>query len=129
MSWTRRSAGLLAAAAMVTSVAACTAGSGGAEASCVARYAYQDVTYQDAGDVEITLGEKLGVATESPCEDTGGRGESEEQPGSTATAYEVDGISPKVAIAVGDRPETVRFFAVSSDSEFPPEVRKLIDGS
>ncbi|MEU9058557.1 DUF6281 family protein [Streptomyces sp. NPDC048430] len=129
MSWTRRSGGLLVAAAMVTSVAACTADSGGGGASCVAQYTYQGITYQDVGNVEFTLGKKLGVATEPPCEDTGGRGKSEEPAGLTETAYEVDGISPKVAIAVGDTPETATFFAVSSDSELPPEVQKLIDGS
>lgn len=45
MSWNGRSAGVLMAAAMVMSVAACTAdsGSGGEEsASCVNRYTYQD---------------------------------------------------------------------------------------
>ncbi|MEW2602469.1 DUF6281 family protein [Streptomyces sp. NPDC047916] len=131
MSWTRRSAGLLAAAAMVASVAACTAdsGGGGGAASCVARYTYQEVTYQDVGDVEFTPGKKLGVATEPPCEDTGGGAGSDEPAGLTGTAYEVDGISPKVAIAVGDTPETAKFFAVSSGAELPPEVKKLIDGS
>ncbi|WP_328905142.1 DUF6281 family protein [Streptomyces sp. NBC_00234] len=129
MSWTRRSAGLLVAAAMVMSVAACTADGGGDGASCVAQYTYQDITYQDVGNVKFTLGKKLGVATEPPCEDTGGRGKSEEPAGSTETAYEVDGISPEVAIAVGGTPETARFFAVDSGSGLPPEVRKLIDGS
>ncbi|MFD9287709.1 DUF6281 family protein [Streptomyces sp. NPDC060030] len=129
MSWTRRSVGLLVAAAMGTSVAACTADSGGGGASCVAQYTYRDITYQDAGDVKFTPGKKLGVATEPPCEDTGDRGEGEEPAGSTGTAYVVDGISPEVAIAVGDTPETARLFAVSSDSEFSPEVQKLIDNS
>ena len=129
MSWTRRSAGLLVAAVMVTPVAACTADSGSAGASCVARYTYQDTTYQSAGKVKFTLGKKLGVATEPPCLDTG-QDKSEEPVGATETAYEVDGISPKVAIAVGDTPETAGLFAVRpEDSEFPPEVQKLIDGS
>ncbi|MGW6205004.1 DUF6281 family protein [Streptomyces sp. NPDC055089] len=114
---------------MVTSVAACTAESGGGEASCVSQYTYQDITYQDVGDVEFARGKKLGVATESPCEDTGGGGKGEEPAGLTETAYEVDGVSPDAAIAVGDTPETARFFAVSSDSGLPPEVQKLIDGS
>ena len=130
MSWTRRSAGLLVPAAMVTSVAACTADSSSAGASCVARYTYQDTTYQSVGKVEFTLGKKLGVATEPPCLDTGGRDKGEEPAGVTGTAYEVDGISPKVAIAVGETPETAGLFAVRpEDSEFPPEVQKLIDGS
>lgn len=126
MSWTGRSAGLLVAAAMVMPVAACTADSGGgvgASASCVARYTYQDRSYRDVANVEFTLGKKLGAATSPPCEDTGGRGKGEE-PVTTETAYEVDGISPKLAIAIGDR-----FFAVYSGSKLPPEVQKLIDGS
>ncbi|MFE6039418.1 DUF6281 family protein [Streptomyces sp. NPDC056452] len=128
MSWTGRSAGLLGAAAMVMSVAACTADSGGGGASCVNRYTYQHSSYRDVANVEFTPGRKLGVATKPPCEDTGGRDRSEE-PDTTATAYEVDGISPKVAIAIGDTPKTATFFAVDSGSELPPEVQKLIDGS
>ncbi|WP_443046790.1 DUF6281 family protein [Streptomyces sp. NBC_00247] len=53
-------------------------------------------------------------------------------PGGTGTAYAVDGISPELAVGVGDTPETATFFAVHSDAddaEFPPEVRKPIDGS
>ncbi|MFC8224249.1 DUF6281 family protein [Streptomyces sp. NPDC057287] len=114
---------------MVTSVAACTADSGGGGASCVAQYTYQDTTYEDVGNVKFTPGKKLGVATEPPCEDTGDQGGGEEPAGVTGTAYEVEGISPEVAIAVGDTPETAKFFAVPSGSEFPPEVQKLIDGS
>ncbi|THA78669.1 hypothetical protein E6R60_06620 [Streptomyces sp. A0642] len=114
---------------MVMPVAACTADGGGAEASCVARYTYQDLTYQDVGNVKFTAGKKLGVATAPPCEDTGGRSETEEPAGAAEAAYEVDGMSPEVAIAVGDTPETARFFAVSSDSELPPEVQELIEGS
>ncbi|MFE7789940.1 DUF6281 family protein [Streptomyces sp. NPDC057460] len=131
MSRTRRSAGVLMAAAMVMSVAACTAdrGGGGEEsASCVNRYTYQDRSYRDVANVNFTLGKKLGAATKPPCEDTGGRGKGEE-PVTTETAYEVDGISPKVAIAIGDTPKTAMFFAAYSGSELPPEVQKLIDGS
>ncbi|MFF3355531.1 DUF6281 family protein [Streptomyces sp. NPDC002917] len=131
MSWTGRSAGVLLAAAMVMSVAACTADSGGGgeeSASCVARYTYQDRSYRDVANVNFTLGRKLGAATSPPCEDTGGRGKGEE-PVTTETAYEVDGISPKVAIAIGDTPKTAMFFAAYSGSELPPEVQKLIDGS
>ncbi|WUD74832.1 DUF6281 family protein [Streptomyces sp. NBC_00510] len=131
MSWTGRSAGLLVATAMVMSVAACTADSdsGGEEsASCVNQYTYQDRSYRDVANVKFTLGKKLGAATKPPCEDTGGQDKGEE-PVTTDTAYEVDGISPKVAIAIGDTPKTATFFAVYSGSELPPEVQKLIDGS
>lgn len=131
MGWTRRSAGSLVAAAMVMSIGACTADSGGGdhEASCANIFTYQDRSYGDVANVKFTLGKKLGVAIQpASCEDTGGQDKSGE-PVTTETAYEVDGISPKVAIAIGDTPKTATFFAVSSGSEVPPEVQKLIDGS
>ncbi|MFD6424729.1 DUF6281 family protein [Streptomyces sp. NPDC060198] len=135
MRGTRRSAGWLGAAVMVLSTAACTASGGGGEASCVANFTYQDRSYWDAGKVDFTVGEKLGAAASTPCYDTGDRGKSEEPPTETETAYTVVGVSPELAIAVGDTPESATFFAVHSDAEgaadaeFPPEVRKLIDGS
>ncbi|MDX3771335.1 MULTISPECIES: DUF6281 family protein [unclassified Streptomyces] len=128
MTWTGRSTGLLVAAAMVMSVAACTAdGGGGGEASCANLYTYQDRSYLDVSpNVTFTLGKKLGVATQTPCDDTGGQDESEESV--WENAYEVDGFSPKVAIAIGDTPKTATFFAVRSGNEIPSEVQKLIDG-
>ncbi|MGW0783990.1 DUF6281 family protein [Streptomyces sp. NPDC002913] len=118
------------AAAMVMSGAACTAGGGGGDEglSCAGRYTYQDRTYQDVGGVTFTPGKKLGVATQPPCDDTGGQDESE-VPVATGTAYAVDGIPPEVAIAVGDAPGTATLFAVGSGPDLPPEVRELIDGS
>ncbi|MFJ8888807.1 DUF6281 family protein [Streptomyces sp. NPDC102402] len=130
MSWTRGSVGLLVAAAMTMPAVACTAGGGGGGGgdSCVNRYTYQDRSYQDVTQVDFTAGQKLGVATSPPCEDTGSKDKGEE-PVTTGTAYEVDGISPEVAIAVGDTPETATLFAVYSGSEPPPEVLELTDGS
>ncbi|MDP5313787.1 MULTISPECIES: DUF6281 family protein [Streptomyces] len=135
MNWTRRSAGLLVAAAMVMSVAACTAdgGGGGGEAgggSDAGLYTYKDQTYLDMGNVEFTVGKKLGVAHSTTGDDAGGAGENEEPAATEAgTAYEVDGISPEVAIAIGDTPKTATLFSVRSGKEIPPEVQKLIDGS
>jgi len=120
----------LAAATMVT-VVACGAGSSSdreASGSCAYQILYQDRTYQDVANVEFTVGEKLGDATQPSCDDTGGQDEVEE-PGTTETAYQVDGISPEVAIAVGDTPAAAKFVAVYSGTEPPPEVKKLIDGS
>ncbi|MFJ6462015.1 DUF6281 family protein [Streptomyces sp. NPDC091387] len=130
MSRTGRSTGLLVAAAMVMSVAACTAGGGGGgDASCANLYTYQDRSYLDVSpNVRFTPGKKIGVATHTTCDDTGGQDESEESV-SSENAYEVDGISPKVALAIGDTPETATFFAVNSGKEVPSEVQKLIDGS
>ncbi|MEU9591596.1 DUF6281 family protein [Streptomyces sp. NPDC048219] len=128
MSWIVRSATL---AVVMVSAAACTAdsrGDGEAQGSCAFRILYQDRTYRDVADVEFTVGGRIGVATEPPCDDTGGQGEAEER-GTTETAYAVDGISPQVAIAVGDTPGEAALVAAYSGSEVPPEVKKLIDGS
>ncbi|MFF2408256.1 DUF6281 family protein [Streptomyces sp. NPDC058092] len=113
MSPTGRTAGALLAAAMVMSAAACTAesGSGGEEtASCVNRVTYQDRSYLDVANMDFTVGKKLGVATKPPCDDTGGQ-DTNAEPATTETAYEVDGISPEAAIAIGDTPEEATFFA------------------
>ncbi|MFE6625186.1 DUF6281 family protein [Streptomyces sp. NPDC057740] len=126
-----RFVGLPLAAAIVVSAAACTAGSSSSDegaASCIYQVEYQGRTYQDVANVEFTVGAKLGDATQPPCDDTGGQDETEES-GTTETAYEVDGISPKVAIAVGDTPGDAQFVAVYSGTELPPEVKKLIAGS
>lgn len=131
MSRTGRCTGLLATAAMAMPVAACTAGGGGGgdgEASCADLCTYQAASYTGLGpNVKFTLGKKLGVATQTGCDDTG-RGESED-PVRTETVYEVDGISPEDAIAIGDTPKTATLFAVYSGKEAPPEVRKLIEAS
>ena len=129
MSWVGRSMAL-AAAAMVSAVA-CGAGSssgGEASGSCAYQILYQDRTYRDVANVEFTVGERLGDATQPPCDDTGGQDEVEE-PGTTETACQVDGISPEVAIAVGDTPGEATFVAVYSGAELPPEVKKLTAGS
>ncbi|MEH0424094.1 DUF6281 family protein [Streptomyces sp. B21-083] len=52
-----------------------------------------------------------------------------EEPGTTLTAYEVKGISPKVAVAVGETRAEAVFVSVSSGTELPAAVQKLIDGS
>ncbi|MFV5991348.1 DUF6281 family protein [Streptomyces sp. NPDC056231] len=131
MNWTGRSTGLLLAASMVISTAACTADSssgGAASGSCVNRFTYQERTYRDVANVDFTVGAKLGVATQPPCDDTGGQDKTDET-GTAQTAYEVHGISPEVAIAVGNTPAEASFFAAYSGADVPPEVQKLVDGS
>ncbi|MFI0270789.1 DUF6281 family protein [Streptomyces luteogriseus] len=115
---------------MMMLAVACTSESssdGGEQAeSCAYRVLYQDRTYRDVANVEFTAGEKLGSATIPPCQDTGGQDEAEES-GETTTAYAVDGISPDMAVAVGDSPDDVTFVAAYSGNKLPPEIRKLID--
>jgi hypothetical protein len=125
MSWARGSVTAVLTAAVAASVAACTSEGSSAEdaASCVYQVIYDGRTYRDVANVAFTVGGKLGAATRPPCDDTGGQ---DEGPATTETAYSVDGISPKMAIAVGDSPDDVQFVAVYSGNELPPEVKKLI---
>ncbi|MFF5370141.1 DUF6281 family protein [Streptomyces sp. NPDC013187] len=127
MGWAKRSVLALLTAAAAASVSACEPeeDSGEAAASCVYVVTYDGRTYRDVANVEFTVGNELGTATQPPCDDTGGRNKGEE-PSTTETAYAVDGISPTVAIAVGDAPDDVRFVAVHRGNELPPEVEKLI---
>ncbi|MFH8470932.1 DUF6281 family protein [Streptomyces sp. NPDC017991] len=117
---------------MMILAVACTSESssdGGEEAaSCAYRVLYQDRTYRDVANVEFAAGEKLGSATIPPCEDTGGQ-DKEEESGEATTAYAVDGISPKVAVAVGDSPDDTTLVAAYSGNKLPPEIQELIDGS
>ncbi|MFH8498291.1 DUF6281 family protein [Streptomyces coeruleorubidus] len=125
MSWAKRSVTAVLTAVVAASVAACTAEGNGADdaASCVYQVTYDGRTYQDVANAEFTVGSKLGAATKPPCDDTGGQ---DEEPATTETAYAVAGISPKVAIAVGDSPDNVQFVAVYSGNKLPPEVKELI---
>ncbi|MEW1690298.1 DUF6281 family protein [Streptomyces sp. NPDC091265] len=113
---------------MLVSAAACTAdssGGGSGSASCAYRVTYRDRTYQDVANVDFTVGGKLGPATQPPCDDTGSQG-GDEEAATTETAYEVDGLSPTVAIAVGDTPDEAQILVAYSGGELPPEVAELI---
>jgi hypothetical protein len=125
MSWAKRSVAAVLTAAVAATVAACTSEGTSADdaASCVYQVTYDGRTYRDVANAEFTVGRKLGAATQPPCDDTGGQ---DEEPATTETAYAVDGISPKVAIAVGDSPGDVQFVAVYSGNKLPPEVKELI---
>ncbi|MFG3290389.1 DUF6281 family protein [Streptomyces sp. NPDC048179] len=127
MSSARRIACALLVVGVMTPVTACAPGDSSADdsASCVYRVTYQGRTYRDVANVEFTVGAELGDAVKPPCDDTGEGGEA----GSTETAYAVTGVSPEVAIAVGDTPGDTTFVAVYSGNELPPEVKKLVKGS
>ncbi|WP_299537074.1 DUF6281 family protein [uncultured Streptomyces sp.] len=128
MSWIRRSAGLLAAAALAMPVAACSTVDRAVDCAAPV-FTYQDRTYVGVPDAVFTPGKKLGTAaTTSSCDEDGsGRGESADR---TETAYAVNGIPPEVAIALyGETPDTALLHAVDSGSGLPPEVRNVIDPS
>lgn len=129
MSWAGRCSGVLLAAAVMMSAVACTdSSSAEGEGSCAIRFTYQGRTYKDVANVDFTVGQEVGTATQPPCDDTGGQDEGEESP-IKEIAYSVEGVSPKVAIAVGATPEEAKFVASYSGNELPPEVQKLIGGS
>ena len=131
MSWAGHCTRVLLAATTALSAAACTAdgvGAGEETASCVNRFTYEDRSYQDVANVDFTVGKRLGTATAPPCDDTGRR-DDDQEPAATRTAYEVDGVPPGVAIALGDSPEEATLFAAYAGSDLPPEVRELRDGS
>ncbi|MFD9093386.1 DUF6281 family protein [Streptomyces collinus] len=117
-------------AAVVASAAGCTSGSSTSDetASCAYQVTYKGRTYRDVANVEFAVGGRLGTATNPPCDDTGGQDEDQE-PAMTKTAYAVNGISPEVAIAVGNTPDDATFVAVYSGNKLPPEVKSLINGS
>ncbi|WP_405476060.1 DUF6281 family protein [Streptomyces sp. NBC_00009] len=114
---------------MLSAAAAC--GSDGTEAKsegvCPRAFTYDDRTYTSVANVEFRVGSKLGTATPPPCNDTGGQEDGTQL--AAENAYAVKGISPKVAIAVGETPEEAVLTAVFSGKEVPPEVKKLINRS
>ncbi|MFF5897142.1 DUF6281 family protein [Streptomyces argenteolus] len=130
MNWSGRGAGALLAVAVVVTTAGCTADdSNGTEgaASCAMEFTYQGRTYRDVANVEFTVAGRLGTATTPPCDDTGSDDVVED--GTTETAYEIEGVSPDVAIGVGSSPDDVVFVVSSSGATLPPEVRELIEAS
>ncbi|GAA4804880.1 DUF6281 family protein [Streptomyces ziwulingensis] len=123
--WTLASA--LTAVAFLAAAAACTVPGGGggeAAASCAITATYGGRTYTDVGDIDFTLGAALGPAEFPPCADT------PNDPGTTVgreptRAYAVEGVDPRVAIAVRwDEDEPV-LLAVRSDDGVPPEIEDL----
>ncbi|MET8830677.1 DUF6281 family protein [Streptomyces sp. NPDC004610] len=129
-----------AAAALVTGVlvgaGACGAGddaevashsSGESAGSCPAQFIYQGRTYENVANVEFTAADELGVATQPPCDDTGG--ETPSDPAVEEPVYAIEGVPPAIAVAVGDSPTSARLFAVYTGSEIPEEVRRLAESS
>ncbi|MGX1676508.1 DUF6281 family protein [Streptomyces sp. NPDC055400] len=115
---------------MLSAAAACGGSDGtqgNSEGVCPRAFTYDDRTYTSVANVEFRVGSKLGTATPPPCNDTGDQEDG--TPLAAENAYAVKGISPKVAIAVGETPEEAVLTAVYSGKEPPSEVKKLIDQS
>ncbi|MEU9095910.1 DUF6281 family protein [Streptomyces sp. NPDC087901] len=129
MNRTGRSAGTLLSAALLMAAAACTAdgdNGGSPSASCANLFTYDDRSYLDAPQVDFTVGKKLGIATQPPCNDTG-QSDTDNEPATTTNAYEVAGLPWEAAVAVGDTPEEALLFAAHTGADIPPEVKKFID--
>ncbi|GAA3481907.1 DUF6281 family protein [Streptomyces yanii] len=109
----------------VVLTAACTT-EGQANGSCAFIATYEGRTYTDvSGHIDFTVGNTLGTAEFPPCNDTPNDGDPE-LPEPT-TAYAVDGVDPRSAIAVGSTPDDVTLVAVQRpDDSLPPEVEALI---
>ncbi|WAZ23341.1 DUF6281 family protein [Streptomyces cinnabarinus] len=97
---------------------------GEAAASCAYVIDYDNRRYSDVANIDYRRGEKLGTATQPPCDDTPGDGDDGE-PTRRITAYAVQGLDPGIAIAVGDAPDDVIFVAVREGGDLPPEIDKL----
>ncbi|MCZ4513914.1 DUF6281 family protein [Streptomyces sp. ActVer] len=91
--------------------------------SCASQLTYEGRSYKAVANLEFTATDGLGEATQPPCNDTGKEPTSEDL--RKETAYRVAGISPTVAIAVGETTNTAKLFAVYSGSNLPKEVREL----
>ncbi|MFH0522414.1 DUF6281 family protein [Streptomyces sp. M41] len=104
---------LMASLLLATAVGCAEPGATGAaaEASCAYVVSYDSRTYQDVANVDFTVGGKLGTATVLACDDTphdpGGS-----VPEQRITAYQIDGMDPSVAVAVGDTPAEARLVKV-----------------
>ncbi len=130
MSWVGRGAiaVVLATLALTTVGCASDGGSGQSESACASDFVYEGRTYVKLTSVEVKAGQKVGTATNPPCNDT--NDQTAEEPSVTENAYAVTGISPDLAIAIGPSPDQAVAFAVlRSGSDFPPEVQELIDKS
>ncbi|WP_190079053.1 DUF6281 family protein [Streptomyces longisporoflavus] len=92
--------------------------------SCALQFTYEGRTYKDVANLRFTATTRLGDATRSPCNDTGEEPDSGEQL-KKESAYKISGVSPRVAIAVGDNAKTAKLFAVYSGSKLPEEVKEL----
>ncbi|MFD7181283.1 DUF6281 family protein [Streptomyces sp. NPDC059904] len=108
---------------------ACTAqGSGGeAQGSCAIAATYGGRTYTQVANVDFTVGEALGRAEFPPCNDTPGHDDDAAGPEPT-TAYAVDGLNPRTAIAVRYTSDEVMLLAVQPGGNLPPEVKALMRG-
>ncbi|MFB9388266.1 DUF6281 family protein [Streptomyces coeruleoprunus] len=97
--------------------------SGRTAGACVSQFEYQGRTYRDVANIDFTVTTALGFATQASCHDTG---TETAETSIKRPAYAVKGISPEVAIAVGDSPSSAALHAVYSGPEVPKELQDLV---
>lgn len=122
---TRRTGRLAALAVVpmaVLALAACGSGGssdegdgGSGDESCALRVEYADVTFTDVAAMPSKPTELLGQGTQLGCSDSNG----ETGKGESVDVYRVDGLDPKVAVAVGDQ---ARLLRVDKGSQVPAEI-------
>lgn len=100
------------------------------EGSCPRALRFEGRTYSDVrapGQVEFTSGKKLGTAQDAcPLTDDGTPSQSDTP--WTPAVYEVAGLDSKLAIAVGDTPGELEFFAAHQNGrdDLPSDVETFL---
>ncbi|MGW6480491.1 DUF6281 family protein [Streptomyces sp. NPDC055059] len=114
---------------VVALTTACSAQGGGGEAegSCAIAALYGGRTYTQVANVDFTVGKALGPAEFPPCNDTPGNNDDAAGLEPT-TADAVDGLNPRIAIAMRYTSDEVMLFAVQPGGSLPPEVKALTRG-
>ncbi|MGY0490970.1 DUF6281 family protein [Streptomyces sp. WG-D5] len=103
----------------------CTAQGGGGEAASVCAVAarYEGRTYTQVANIDFTVSRELGPAEFPPCDDT--PNDDDTAGPEPTTAYAVDGLNPRTAIAVHYPSDEVVLLAVQPGGSLPPEVEAL----
>ncbi|MEV5432855.1 DUF6281 family protein [Streptomyces sp. NPDC052701] len=121
----------LPAAVAVLLSAGCTAvadGAAGPVSSCAYVVEYDGRRYLGGEEIDAPAGKAIGTATRPGCDDTPGDS-GEGDPPTPVTVHAVEGVDPRVALAVAEAPGDVRLVTADSVREPPPEVRRLLGAS
>jgi len=97
---------VLVTATLVASALGCWVlddGGGSSAASCAHEVTYEGRIYLGVGNVDFTVGDRLGTATIPECDDTP-NDPGVSVPRGRTTAYAVEGMDRAEAIGVGDTP-------------------------
>ncbi|MFE5398948.1 DUF6281 family protein [Streptomyces sp. NPDC056568] len=106
----------------------CTAQGGGGEAegACAIAALYEGRTYTQVANIDFTVGRTLGPAEFPPCDDTPADGDAAGS--EPTTAHAVDGLNPRVAIAIRYTSGEDMLLAVQPGGNLPREVEALTRG-